>query len=326
MNVNKIAQLNGHQGSVFALTQGKTPQYVLSGAGDGWIVEWDLDKPDMGKLLAKVDSNIFSLLYLSDLNCLVAGNMNGGVHFVDLNNPENNKNIAHHAKGVFDMQFIDNQLFTIGGEGVITKWSIEEGRSIESFQLSNKSLRSMDYSLEKQELAIGASDGCIYFLNQKLHLKKTIKNAHDNSVFSVKYALDSEYLISGGRDALIKIWQSDKNYDHFPSKETQTFGVEEVSAHLYTVNAIAFHPLDPQIFATASRDKTIKIWSIQMDTDNENSGMPKVALLKVINTVRYGGHLNSVNSLFWTPYNNWLISGSDDRSLMVWDINLKYDI
>ena len=306
----------GHQGSVFALTQGRTPQYILSGAGDGWIVEWDLENPEVGKLLAKVDSNIFSLLFLPDKNQIIAGNMNGGLHFIDLDNPDKNKNIAHHNTGVFDIQLIDNQLFTIGGDGIITRWSVEESRSIESFQLSTKSLRCMDFSNERCEFAIGASDGHIYFLDEKLNLKNVIKNAHKNSVFSIKYALDGQYLISGGRDALLKMWKLDKNTEN-------TEGVSETSAHLYTINSIAFHPQNPHLFATASRDKTIKIWQLDINLNSENQKIEDIKLLKVINTIRHGGHLNSVNSLYWTSYNNWLISGSDDRSLMIWDINLE---
>ena len=61
--------------------------------------------------------------------------------------------------------------------------------------------------------------------------------------------------------------------------------------------------------ATASRDKTMKIW----DANN-------FKLLKVIDTVRNGGHINSVNTLRWSKYNNWLISGSDDRSIIIWEI------
>lgn len=303
----------GHQGSVFALTQGRTPQYMLSGAGDGWIVEWELENPEVGKLLAKVDSNIFSLLFLPDKNQIIAGNMNGGLHFIDLDNPEKNKNIAHHNTGVFDIQLIHNQLFTIGGDGIITRWSVDESRSIESFQLSAKSLRCMDFSNDRREFAIGASDGHIYFLDEKLNLKNIIKNAHKNSVFSIKYALDGQYLMSGGRDALLKIWKFDEN----------TEGVSETSAHLYTINKIAFHPQNPHIFATASRDKTIKIWQLIISNENNNIEIDEVKLLKVIDTIRYGGHLNSVNTLRWTPYNNWLISGSDDRSLMIWDVNLE---
>ncbi len=310
----------GHQGSVFALTQGYTPQYILSGAGDGWIVKWDLTNPEVGKLLAKVDSNLFSLLFLPDKNQIVAGNMNGGLHFIDLNNPDKNKNIAHHSKGVFDIQLINNQLYTIGGDGIMTRWSVEKSRSIESFQLSTKSLRCMDFSKERHEFAVGASDGHIYFVDEHLNLKNIIKNAHKNSVFSIKYATNGQYLLSGGRDALLKMWRLDENVN---ASEAGQDTALELSAHLYTINKIAFHPQNPHVFATASRDKTIKIWQLMTSDENQNFKIEEIKLLKVINTIRYGGHLNSVNTLSWTPYNNWLISGSDDRSLMIWDINLE---
>ena len=113
MEIEKIAQLTGHQAAVFAIGEGRTPQHVISGAGDGWLVEWDLATPDLGRLLAKVERNIFSLQFLKNQNRIVVGDMDGGVRFVDLNQPEKTINIKHHSKGCFDIQLFDNQLFTI---------------------------------------------------------------------------------------------------------------------------------------------------------------------------------------------------------------------
>ena len=85
-------------------------------------------------------------------------------------------------------------------------------------------------------------------------------------------------------------------------------GVFSEPGHWFTINEIVFSP-DGKFTATASRDKTIKIW-------DANS----FKLLKVIDAVRGGGHINSVNTLLWSKYNNWLISGSDDRSIIIWEI------
>jgi WD40 repeat protein len=327
IEIEKITQLTGHQGSVYTLTDSMTPQsrlsrdfadaqYFLSGAGDGWVVEWDLAKPEVGKLLAKIETNIFSLLFVKEKNLIVAGNRDGGIHFIDLNDAAQNKNVAHHTKGVFSIQIIDNQLFTLGGEGSITRWSLEEKRTLESFQLSSKSLRCMDFSPSRNEFAVGASDGNIYILDKYFDLKKIIK-AHKNSVFSIKYSPHEDYLLSGGRDAMLHVWDLKNDFNSITS----------VPAHLYTLNDIAFHPTNTALFATASRDKTIKIWHFDpQNTENtEGERNPDsfgkgVTLLKVLDTIRYGGHLNSVNSLLWTPFNNQLLSASDDRSIIVWEI------
>ncbi len=327
MDVKKIAQLTGHQAAVFAVGEGRTPQHIISGAGDGWLVEWDLATPDVGRLLAKVARNIFSLQLLKHQNRIVVGDMDGGVRFVDLDNPEKTLNIKHHSKGCFDIQLFDNQLFTIGGEGTITRWSVEESRSLESLQLSSKSLRAMSMCVEKREIAIGASDGNVYFLDlDTFELKKTIKTAHTNSIFSVHYTPDGTHLLTGGRDAFLKLWKLDNN------ENTLAFAAP---AHLFTLNSIAFHPTNPHIFATASRDKTIKIWELQISDSRfhissfnvktpSNFQLPtsNFQLLKVIDTIRLGGHLRSVNRLFWSPFKDYLVSVSDDRSLMIWAINL----
>lgn len=297
LRVQKIAQLTGHNASIFALAADKDPQYFLSAAGDGWVVRWDLEHPETGKLIAKVEAQIFSLLHLPEYNKIVAGDMNGGVHWVDLEYPDETKDVAHHQKGVFDILQVGESVFTIGGEGKITRWIATEGRSLESLHLSNQSLRSIGFSLFHNEIALGASDNAIYILDaDSLELKKSIPNAHDNSVFTVRYNSDGRYLLSGGRDAHLKIWDAQNDFQLLFNEP----------AHWFTINDIAFHP-NGYWFATASRDKTIKIWDAQT-----------FELLKVLDTIRDGGHINSVNCLLWLE--NYLISGSDDRSVIIWRI------
>ena len=299
LKIKKITQLTGHNAAIFALTLGDTPQYFISGAGDGWIVRWNTEEPEIGKLIAKVDTQIFSLLNLSDYNIIIAGNMNGGLHWIHPENPEKTKNIAHHQKGVFDIIQVGEFVFTLGGEGKITRWSAPEERSLESLYVTNQSLRSIDFCAVRNEIAIGASDNNIYIMDvNTLEIKHIIHRTHGNSVFVVKYSPDGRYLLSGGRDAQLKAWNTENNFCQIFTQP----------AHWFTINHIAFHP-DGQWFASASRDKTIKIW----DASNFD-------LLKVIDVVRDKGHVNSVNRLLWIAPENYLISASDDRTMIVWKI------
>ncbi len=299
LNVRKIAQLTGHKASVFALGQGPAANTFLSGAGDGWLVSWSLDEPENGQLLARVETQAFSLLYLPEWDKAVVGNMNGGLHWIPLQEPGKTRNIAHHQKGVFHLLRIGDHVYSAGGKGLLTRWDPTEGRSLESLQLSNQSLRSLAYCPQRQELAVGASDNSIFLLDaSSLALRQHIPQAHDNSVFALHYTPDGRHLISGGRDAQLKAW----------ALEPEPTLLSAQPAHWYTINSIAFHPKG-RWFATGSRDKSIKIW----DADT-------FQLAKVLDTGREGGHLNSVNCLFWSPYQNYLISASDDRSMIVWEI------
>lgn len=303
MKIEKIHTCTGHRAAVYALAPGKDERHFLSAGGDGWVAEWNLDDPETGQLAASAEVQIFSLCSLPD-GRLVAGDMNGGVHWIDRSKPENTRDIQHHGKGSFDILAAGNWVFTIGGDGILTRWDLEKSRSLESLQLSNQSLRSISFSEKRKEIAVGASDNAIYLLDvETFEIKHVAKNAHANSVFAVAYSPDSRYLLSGGRDAMLRVWDLGNPQSLTPHPSPLT---PEHPAHLFTLNHIVFSP-EGNLFATASRDKTLKIWNAQT-----------FQLLKVVDTIRYGGHINSVNRLLWVP--DCLVSCSDDRTVMLWEV------
>ena len=164
MIIEKIHTCTGHKAAVYTLAPGRDERHFLSAGGDGWVVEWNLDDPETGQLLASVENQVFSLCRLSP-HRLVAGNMNGGVHWIDRDDPAQTRNIQHHQKGVFDISMAGAWVFTAGGEGSVTRWDRESGRSLESYQLSNQSLRAVAFSETKNELAVGGSGCSIYLLD-----------------------------------------------------------------------------------------------------------------------------------------------------------------
>ncbi len=284
----------GHRAAVYALAQGMTDRDVLSAGGDGWVVSWNLDDPETGRVVASVETQVFSLINLPENNRIVAGTMHGGLHWIDLAHPEKTRNIQHHTKGVYDLKTHGQWLFSAGGDGVLTRWSVAEARTLESFHLSNKALRSIAVAPGRNELAVGAGDGTIYFLDlDTLALKHTMLHAHTPSVFALCYAPGEQRLFSGGRDAMLRIW----NLENTSAPAL----LSEQPAHWYTINHIVLSP-NGNRFATASRDKTIKIW----DTATGQ-------LLRVFDPIRDAGHINSVNRLLWLP--GTLVSCSDDRTL-----------
>ncbi|HTE32713.1 MAG TPA: hypothetical protein VK666_20170, partial [Chryseolinea sp.] len=132
---------------------------------------------------------------------------------------------------------------------------------------------------------------------EDLALKQEWKG-HENSVFTLRYTPDLNFLISGSRDARLKVWDTHNGY----------VKSAEVVAHMYAINHLDFSP-DGKHFVTCSMDKSIKVW----DTE-------ALKLLKVIDRSRHAGHGTSVNKLLWTTFNDQLISASDDRTLSVWNI------
>ncbi|MEY3369113.1 MAG: hypothetical protein RI973_2268 [Bacteroidota bacterium] len=301
MRITKETQLSGHNAAIFALQVESDGRHLLSGAGEGWVARWDLQQPDTGKLLARIDNRVFSLCHLESQDTLVIGNMDGGVHWVNLSDPGKTRNVAHHQKGVFDLVLHRDSLFSAGGDGLLSRWNIHSGRAMESLQLSSQPLRCLAFHPGRRELAVGSSNRQIYLLDpDSLEIKKNIPQAHGHSVFSLCYSPDGRLLLSGGRDAHLKAWDLQQDGTLLTS----------LPAHLFTINSIAFHP-GGRMFATGSRDKTVKIWDAE-----------DFSLLKVLEGNRDGGHFNSVNKVCWTAQGDRLISAGDDRTLIVWRLDL----
>lgn len=292
----------GHRAAIYALVNGFSSDTVLTAGGDKWIVEWNAEAPETGRLLATTEAQVYSMVQWPGAERrLVAGNMNGGLHWVDVDNPGAGRDIQHHQKGVFDLLVAGDALYSAGGEGILSRWDLHTARPVESLHLSHRSLRTLAHHPLRREIAAGASDGNIYLLDaDTFALRHTLAGAHRPSVFTICYHPSRPVLLSGGRDAMLRAW-------HLPDVEDKTalpVLLKEQPAHLFTLNHLVFAP-DGRHFATASRDKTLKIW----DADTFD-------LCKVADTIRDGGHINSVNRLLWRS--DFLLSASDDRSLMWW--------
>lgn len=300
LKVTAAARLTGHNASIFALSPGRSSQEFFSGAGEGWIAAWDLEQPQDGKLEAQVQQQIFSLAFEEKSGQIIAGDMNGGVHFINPGQPEGSRSIRHHQKGVFAIKAVQGWAFTGGGLGKITKWDPATARPLESLQLTGQSIRAITVSPDQKIMAVGCSDNNIYLIEPaSMQVLARQEQAHDNSVFALCFSIDGQTLFSGGRDAHLKAWAIAG-----PSISP----LADIPAHWFTINSLALHPQGLWL-ASASRDKTIKIWD-----------PGSLALLKVLEAGRDSGHINSVNSLFWSSCHGQLISASDDRSIIVWQV------
>ena len=296
----------GHQASVYSICAFDEHRFI-TGDGDARAVLWDVRQPERGRLLATAEAHVFSVEYLPEWRRLVMGTMYGGVHWVDLGNGQPIADVRQHEKGVYAMQRVGNRLYTGGGSGRLTAWNIETCRTIETLHLTNQSIRSIDYSPTRHELAIGCSDRQVYLLDAYSLTVKASWEAHANSVFAVKYHLDGKQLLTGGRDALLRSWPLPG--DHSEATSVHSNPTHDLPAHWYTLNEITLSP-DGQHIATASRDKTIRLW--QADT---------FRLLGTLDLTR-SGHTHSVNALLWLP--GHLISVGDDRRVLAWQLGSDY--
>lgn len=295
-NVTNIGKFSGHKGAVYALEACESVFYT--GGADGYIVSWDKNNPDMGKLLVQVNRPVYSLLFHKDLNWLLCGTASGNLHVVDLTIGKEIRNIELHTNGIFDLQLIAGNLISCGGDGKVNVCNLPDLSIIKQEHYSNKSARALAFNTYNKHLAVAYSDYHIrIFLLPQMQVIEDL-HAHTNSVFTVAYTRDGSELLSGGRDVQLKTWIVNNNY---------SLDID-IPAHTLHINHISFNP-SGNFFVTVGMDKMVKIW--------ETSTMQ---LLKVLDKDRSNGHLSSVNKCKWLNDTEF-VTVSDDRTAILWKID-----
>ena len=298
--INKLYDFKGHRDAVYALAKGSSSNLFFSGGGDGLVAGWNMDHPDQGSLVAKVPNSVYALYYLAERNLLAVGHNQDGIHFIDAEKKKEVGSIQLTSNAIFDIQSYNNLLFVGTGDGSIFIIDLPTFKSINKIAASAQSVRCLAINPESKELAAGFSDNHIRVFSLEDFSLKREWVAHDNSVFTLSYTPDNNFLISGSRDAKLKRWEVNNQYQK----------LQEVPAHLYAINNMAFSP-DGKHFITCSMDKTIKVWNTE-----------DMKLVKVIDRARHSGHGTSVNKVLWLS-DNRIVSASDDRNVYVWDIHFE---
>lgn len=299
VKVNKIATLTGHSAAVYTLDKGTDEHLIFSGGTDKILVQWNLETFNNKQLIASYTKPLYSICHIPEKQVLLTGVSNGDIYILDLHTKRELKVLKNHTSHVFCMVYSikTNCFYSVGGDGYLIIYNLDTFEIVNAKKLSNEKIRHIDFNYETNEIAIAAADCAIRIFDLQTLLEKKNFIGHELSCNVTRFSPCGELLLTGGRDGFLNIW----NVNGY--KKTTS-----IAAHTWAIYDIAYSP-DCKLFATASRDKTIKIWNSK-----------NYKLLTTINKADYNGHAFSVNKLIWSSYKNYLISASDDSSIMVWDI------
>lgn len=297
LEIEKLATFGGHKDGLYSVVHFDESGTFYTAGSDGFVVEWKLSDPDNGKLIAKVPNTVYALCPLIEEKQLVVGQNTDGIHLLDLQSGKEIKSLKLTDQAVFSIKRLKDDLFIGTGDGWLFVVDIEHWVVKKKVKASEKSIRTVSIDEKRGNVWIGCSDHLIrgYSIETLSEVRELI--GHSNSVFALTMSPDFKYMLSGSRDAHLRVW----NLEGFI--ETQ----EDIVAHMYTINDIVFRN-DSKYFATCSKDKSIKIWRTE-----------DFRLLKVVDKGRYAGHGTSINRLNWIG-EDVVISVSDDHSASAWKI------
>jgi|TARA_B110000091_G_scaffold210169_1_gene252587 coatomer subunit beta' len=199
-----------------------------------------------------------------------------------------------------DVHSTEPWILTALYSGRLFIWNYETETLVKSFDVVEQTpVRSAKFVERNQWIVCGADDNHIRCYNYNTSELIKAFEAHTDYIRCVEVHPSLPYVLSSSDDMSIKLWNWDRNWDLM-----QTF-----EGHIHYVMQVKFNPKDSNTFASASLDRTIKVWGI-------GSATPHFTLQ---------GHDKGVNCLDYYPGADkpYLMSGADDYKVKVWDYQTK---
>lgn len=290
---SKKLVLSGHSGAIYTLAF--DAEFIYSASADKYVTRWNLELGTQDKFAIKFSNSPYSICLFDSNSKLAVGLDNGDLHFFDLKARKELKFYTQHKSGIFSI--LENpfkkQLYSTDAVGNLSIWNTENYELLLFLPFDCGKIRRMCLDETGSKLFLACQDGYIRILESEYFNQIGEFYAHENGVTSLAFHIESKHLITGGKDAILRIWNLETMQQ-----------IKAIPAHNFVIYDIQF--INPTEFITVSRDKSIKIWSIE-----------KLIVLQKIE-FKNGGHIHSVNKIQQLNATTFATC-SDDKRIMIWE-------
>lgn len=190
--------------------------------------------------------------------------------------------------------------------GTVQITNCTTGTLVKSFDVAPVPVRTAKFIARKNWFIAGADDHQLRVYNYNTSEKLAQFEAHPDYIRSLAIHPTLPLVLTASDDMSIRLWDWDKNWKHI-----QTF-----EGHTHFIMHIVFNPKDSNTFASASIDRTVKVWTLGSGLGAHSVTVPNYTL---------EAHERGVNFVDYYPGSDkpYLITCSDDKTIKVWDYLTK---
>jgi WD40 repeat protein len=280
--------LEGHTESVTRIVFSPDGKMLASASNDRTIRIWDVATGAHKHKLVGHNAYIYSVAFSPDGLTLASGSENGKIRLWDATTGQYRVTLEGHRSAVKSVAFSPDGLTLASGSSdtTIRLWNAATGSYKVTLEGHYREINSVTFSPNGKTLASG-SDRTIRLWDATTGFhKQTI----EQSGYNVAFIENGKTLVSGSR-----------LYDAVTGQRKQTLNVSNLN--YVSINS------DATILAGVSSSR-ILLWDIATEIE--------VASLT--------GHTSTIYSLTFSPDGKILASGSNDRTIRLWDLSTHVNI
>jgi len=247
----------GHNGAIrsIAFVPGKN-EFFTSGS-DGQVLKWLLDGKEQTLQIIYSGSDIIEVLAVSpDASWLACGSGNSTIKMLPLNGNNVGYEMTGHKGKIKSLifSFDGKYLYSASLDGKVLKWDLA-ARTNTNVSNGSMLITSIDISSNGNYLAGISSDGNVVVWNPGSNSDNFRIETTGKNIKVIRFDPDNNILAIGDVNGNVELWDINLRKK-----------ISEVKAHSAQVNDIQFNTTLKQM-ATASNDKTLKIFNIKDPAD-----------------------------------------------------------
>ncbi len=312
---NTVGPLSeGHSKPVNSIAISSNGCQFASGSDDKSVRIWNMDGTTE-RVLRDHTNSVSSVAYSSDGSKLASASFDTSIR---LFNTETQAQIVirGHKDSVIRVSFSPhaNQLVSCSADRTVGLWDLnacDHGSPPHFLPLAdakgegavaNEPMNSVAFSPDGQWIGLGYHDGSLRLRDLHGEASPMIYQGHTNEISCVAFSANGRALVTGSLDKTLRLWE---------------LGIPlsmGIGHHDEGVNSVSFSP-DGCSIVSGGDDKTIKLWQINEPTVPESDGNLLNRLSLVSSLV---GHKDAVTSVVFTLDGEFIISGSRDKTIRLW--------
>jgi WD40 repeat protein len=307
----ELKTLKGHQSPVWSVSYSPDGKTLASASWENTVKLWDVGTGKELRTLKGHQAVVRNVSYSPDGKILASGSFDKTVKLWDVGTGKELNTLKGHQSGVMSVSFSPDgkTLASASSDKTVKLWDVGTGKELRNLKGHQDRVWSVSFSPDGKTLASGSDDKTVKLWDVGTGKELKTLKGHQYSVMSVSYSPDGKTLASASADKTVRIWEV------INSKETPIS--QTLRGHGDGVWAVAFSPDGKQI-VSGGRENTIRLW-------DGNTGKAIRTLqgykdsVQLLDYSTLPGHTDAVRALAYSPDGKYIVSGSYDDTLRIWN-------